>query len=113
MRFFDDSELPLIDHEDDALVRRLRALDWPQADAGLKQRSWEQFRRQMREDLPREETVDTADRFEYRRRTFASTLTNVQRAGTGRGTVASERLRIASRCLRRPGLATPRPLIGI
>lgn len=112
MRFFDDSELPLIDHEDDELVRRLRAMDWPHADDGLKQRSWEQFRHQMRAELP-QQTVDTADRFEYSRRSHVARTASAQRAGMLRGTVPSERLRTASRSLRRPGLAMPRPLIGI
>lgn len=112
MRFFDDSELPLIDHEDDELVRRLRALDWPHADDALKRRSWEQFRRQMRTELP-QQTVDTGDRFEYSRRAATPSTTAVQRAGGLRGHVASERLRSASRCLRPVGMAAPRPLIGI
>ena len=112
MRFFDDSELPLIDHENDELVRRLRALDWPQADDGLKQRSWEQFRGHMRDELP-QQTVDTGDRFEYSRRSHLTRASSVERGGALRGTVTSERLRTASRCLRRPGLAAPRPLIGI
>ena len=80
--------------EDDELVRRLRALEWPAVDPELKHECWREFQERMRRESPRGTLMDTGDRLEF-----------TGRRSPMRGLVPAARLGVAGGWLRTRALA--------
>jgi hypothetical protein len=51
-------------HEDDQLVQRLRALEWPTVDPELKFECWREFQERLRREAPPRTLVE-GDRLEF------------------------------------------------
>ena len=82
------------DAEDEELVRRLRGLEWPGVDPGLKHQCWLEFQERMRRMTPRDASVDTGDRLEF-----------TGRRSPMRGLVPAARLGVAGGWLRTRAMA--------
>ncbi len=58
----DNGDIP--ERDDDELVQRLRALDWPAVDPGLKHECWREFQERLRRESPRGTLIE-GDRLEF------------------------------------------------
>jgi hypothetical protein len=76
------------EQDDDQLVQRLRALDWPAVDPELKHQCWLELQERLRREAPRRTMVE-GDRLEFSGRRTPT-----------RGLVASARLGVAGGWLR-------------